>query len=170
MSLVDIRKLWEAGSPRNTHTKSGTSCQMLMKYLNRKLKCGCAHSLLLLLPEPSPFHCPVSLKLEEQDQVGMSTGIRGIGEHQTSQRHLRNAKERQPVVSADSLSWGIHPSESKCTIAGRGVRHSRGHSHWPQILEVNFLVFLTGSCHKGSSAGWGAGTKEEPASALQVPS
>lgn len=77
MPLVDIRKLWEAGSPRNTHTKSGTSCQVLMKYLNRKLKCGSAHSLLLLLLEPSPFHCPVSLKLEEQDQVGMSTGIRG---------------------------------------------------------------------------------------------
>lgn len=77
MSLVDIRKLWEAGSPRDTHTKSGTSCQMLVKYLNRKLQCSCAHSLLHLLPEPSPFHCPVSLKLEEQDQVGMSTGVRG---------------------------------------------------------------------------------------------
>ena len=77
MSLVDIRKLWEAGSPRDTNTKSGTSCQMLVKYLNRKSKCSCAHSLLCLLPEPSLFHCPVSLKLKEQDQVGMSTGVRG---------------------------------------------------------------------------------------------
>ena len=125
--------------------------------------------------KPLPLPCLPEIKgARPSGYVHRSQGQlwlkREIGEHQTSQRHPRNAKEMQPVVSADSLSWGIHPSESNCTMADRGVRHSRGHSHWLQIWWVNFLVFLTGSCHKQSSAGWGAGAKGEPASALQVPS